>query len=466
MISATVVELSHWQFALTSAFHLVFMPLNLSLSLLLSMTETRNLLSRNSGYKLICEFWTRIFAINFSLGLLARLGMLFQYGTQDSYFSDYAGEVLFLPIGIELLGSFWLAALLFGPYVYGRQAMGKIPHLLISWLLCLALLLGAGWQLLAQSWLENPQAAVFNYQSFRLELNDFKHILENSATVWQVLNDLSLAYLIGAGTILAISSWRWYHHASPEIDRYSYRFAALLGLLAVSSLLTSTLIHHPLTPLASQSVALLTDADRTALTAKTEAKIHNSIYAYRLLLELRDENQSAQLLENFQQNQADLGYVWLLKPWTDHLAEASDQQVKQAAQASLPDKTELMNWLQLFALLCTALSLLGFLLATGFSHRRIPPLWLLKSAYYLGALPWLAALCSWLATQINLQHWGVFAQLPSFLGVSSLATTDLWFNLGLDSMIGLTLLAIAVFLLRPAVMQNLVPLWPESKDEL
>ena len=453
MISETVVALAHWQFALTSAFHLVFIPLNLGLSALLALTESGYVFSGNIRYKIACRFWARIFAVNFVLGWCARLGMAFQFGMQDAYFSHYLGDVFFLPLGIELLSSFFLAAGLFGPFVYGWDCLGKGRHLLITWLLTLAVHVSALWLLISQDWLKNPLGATFNYQSYRLELTDFGQILDNPTAANQVLNGIFCSYLLAAAAILAISAGLLLKNLRPDIGRHGFRFAAIFGLLASLGLGVMHLPPQPANAWQDRMETALSDDNKNP--AIDIAHLRNGMKAYSLLLALRDENKDPQLLADFAEHSGDLGYVLLLKRWTEHLVEASDKQLAQAALATQPAHPQLTSGLYHLPTIGIWLTLPGLLLAALYSRKDYaPPTWLLKLVIYLGPLPWLAIGCGWLATELCKQPWAVFTILPSFLSASSLAASDLWLHLGLDVIAAAALLGLGAVLLRLCLQDN------------
>ena len=82
MISAELVDLSRWQFALTSMYHFIFVPLTLGLSFMLVVMEACYLVTGKEAYKDMTKFWGKLFGINFDLGVATGITMEFQFGTK------------------------------------------------------------------------------------------------------------------------------------------------------------------------------------------------------------------------------------------------------------------------------------------------------------------------------------------------------------------------------------------------
>lgn len=453
MISETVVELSRWQFAITAMFHFLFIPLTLGLSVFLALMESLYVLSGQAVYRYICQFWGRIFAVNFALGVATRLTMVFQFGMNGSYFSHYVGDVFALPLAIEALSAFFLASLLFGPYLFGWERFGKRQHLLIIWLIALAVNLSALWVLIANGWMQNPVGAAFNYQSFRMELTDFAQLLNNPLAAGKAIHTIAAGYATAAATVLAISAWLLLKNRHDELARNSYKLAAPLALAAMLLAVWpgDTGPYHD-SPVQNRKLAALNGGDGKALLPDIEAHIRNGIKAYALLQDLRDENKDPQLLADFDNRKADLGYALLLKRWTEHVVDASDKQIALAAQSALPGPPALLFWTYRFMIACGTVNLLLFALAAwrGLGTKPPPP-WLLKPSLYLLPLPWLACIGGWFVSEAGKQPWAIAEILPTFLSVSSLSAKELIFSLTAYTLAYAALLTLGLFLIRQTI---------------
>ena len=93
MISTELVDLSRWQFALTSMYHFIFVPLTLGLSFMLVVMEACYVVTGKEVYKDMTKFWGKLFGVNFALGVATGITMEFQFGTNWAYYSHYVGDI-------------------------------------------------------------------------------------------------------------------------------------------------------------------------------------------------------------------------------------------------------------------------------------------------------------------------------------------------------------------------------------
>lgn len=454
MISETVVELSRWQFAITAMLHFLFIPMTLGLALLLALMESAYVWSGWAIYKDMAQFWGRLFAINFVLAVATRLLVVFQFGMDGSYFSHYAGDVFALPLAIEALTGFLVAATLFGPYWFGWETLGRKRHLLLTWLIAIAAHVSAYWILVANGWLQNPLGAAFNYRSYRMELTDFAQLIENPVVIAKYLHTVAACYAVAGAALVAICAYWLKRDSQDRLARRSYKLAAGMGLLAL--VLTVALGDN--TPDADN---LIQRAKRAAISGEAdkqllpdfEARIRNGIAAYDLLQQLRDENKDPQLLAGFEQRRADLGYAWLLTPIHKKIVGASDKQINQAAQSALPAYPGLIFWAYRLMIIAGIVGLLGFVLAAwgGWGDKPVP-LWLQGLGIYMAPLPWLASVLGWFVAEAGKQPWAIAGVLPTYLSVSSLSAMQLVVSAIAYALAYALVLGMGLYLMRRAVL--------------
>jgi cytochrome d ubiquinol oxidase subunit I len=424
MISEVVVELSSWQFAATALFNFLFMPLTLGLSLLLAALETLYVLNGQAVYQTACRFWGRILAINFALGVASRLALVFQFGMNASYFAHYVGDVFAVPLAIDALSCCFLASVLFGPYLFGWERFSRSQHLLITWLLALALNAATGLELVAGGWLQHPVGAVFNYHALRMELSDVSLILHNPLAISNALHSITAAYVTGAASVLAISAWLLLKNPTDALAKHSFRLAAVLGLAA-----SLTVCLNAAAPEQLLAQTLSAETNNQPMLDDIKAYIRNGVKAYALLEELRDDKTAPELLIDFQLVQADLGYALLLQRWTNHISQATEQQIAQAAQTALPASPALLQGTYRAMLACGAINLLWFGAAAllGFLKQPLAPK-LLKLGLYLFPISWVGCIGGFYVMAAGMQTWAVAEILPSFLSMSSLSVKELLFS--------------------------------------
>lgn len=451
MISETVVELSRWQFVLSAMFYFLSIPLTLGLSMMMAILETLYVLKEQNLYKTACQFWGRIFAVNFIMGVAGRLVMVFQFGMNASYFSMYAGDIFALPLAIDAISSFFLLSVLFGPYAYGWERLTKRQHLFIIWCFALAVNLSVICLLVANGWLQNPVGLEFNPESFRLELTDFSLLLNNPVLVSKALHTISASYVAAAASVLAICAWLMLKNRQDNVASISYKLAAVIGLLAM--LAVSIGDNTPDQANQFTKFAALNGNDDSSQLVGISSHIRNGIKAYGLLQEIRDDNHEPRLRYEFNQLKADLGYAWLLKHWSEHIIDASDAQITAAAEYCLPAHPDLLFWVYRFMIICGLLSFGWFASALWLgSGEKTPPDSWLKFGYYLLPWSWLACFSGWIVVELGKQPWIIVGVLPAFSSFSSASASEVIFSIISYAISYAFLLLFSLYLIRQVIL--------------
>ena len=456
MISETVVELSRWQFAISAMLHFLCIPMTLGLALLLALMESVFVATGQQLYKTMAQFWGRLFVISFLLAVATRLVVICQFGMNGSYFAQYAGDVFALPLAIEAMTGFFLAAALVGPYWFGWDKLGKSQHLLITWLIALAVNISAYWVLMANGWLQNPLAASFNYQAYRMELNDLGQLFNNPAGIAKYLHTTAASYVTGAATMMAISAYWLRKQPADVMARHSFNLSAVVGLIALVVTVwlgdTTPQLTHPVQ---QAKLAAIQGEDLVKLLPDAEARVRSGIKAFGLLESLRDDQHDPQLLTEFEQHKANLGYGLLLTPFHKAILGATDKQIKQAAQSALPAYPGLLNGAYRAMIAAGVVSLLWFGLAVfnGFKAQLLPT-WLLSASIYLASLPWLASILGWFVAEAGKQPWAIAGVLPTFLSVSSLSVKELLISLLGYGFAYVVLFGAGFYLMRQAIISH------------
>ncbi len=426
MISESIINLTHWQFILPSLHHFLFIPLIVGLSLVLAIMESVYIITGRKDYKAITLFWGKLFGINFAIFLLIKLIIAVQFGMNWSYLSYYIGDILGSSFVIETSIIIFLQASLVGLFIFGWDKLNKGTHLFVTWLMMLSSLMLQGWLLVIKSWMNNPLGADFNYQTMRMELINFTDLIFNSIVYAELIQRLSLSYLLTAVFILAISAYYLLKECKQEIAKASFIFSANFGLIA-TLLIFMIVSFSDILPNTSFSVPSLIDSSKTLATNRQ--RIRNGIKAHTLLDKLRDRQHKEGVLEEFNRYQKDLGYGLLLKQSLENIIEASDEQIELAAQFSLPVKfpsfwsSGIMLTSGIIALIIFINALVASLI---FKYRQS---WLLKISLYSFPLLWIAYLINALSHELAYQPWAVKDVFPIFLSPSSLSESNLWLSL-------------------------------------
>ncbi|MGA9032660.1 MAG: cytochrome ubiquinol oxidase subunit I [Sulfuricaulis sp.] len=477
MVSETVVDLSRLQFAVTALYHFLFVPLTLGLSFILAIMESVYVMTGREIYKDMTRFWGKLFGINFAMGVATGITMEFQFGTNWAYYSHYVGDIFGAPLAIEGLMAFFLESTFVGLFFFGWDRLNRVQHLMVTWLVAVGSSLSALWILIANGWMQNPVGAVFNYETMRMELTSFADLFFNPVAQVKFVHTVASGYVTGSMFVLAISAYYLLKGRDLAFARRSFAVAAGFGLASALSVIVLgdesgyTLgdvqkvklaaiesewetqkppAAFTLFGLPDQEHETTQDAIRIPyllgliatrsvdqpvigikeLVVQHEKRIRSGMIAYRMLERLRTGDKNAAVKAAFEARSQDLGYGLLLKRYTPNVTDATEAQIRDAAQDTIPRVAPLF-WT--FRIMVAAGSLMLFIFAAAFYFcaRRTADRkrWLLRLALYGLPLPWIAVECGWIVAEYGRQPWAIGEVLPTFLGTSTLATSDLIFSI-------------------------------------
>lgn len=157
MFGLTALELARIQFGFTVSFHIVFPAITIGLASYLAVLEGLWLWTRDTVYRDLYHFWSKIFAVNFAMGVVSGLVMAYQFGTNWSYFSAFAGSITGPLLAYEVLTAFFLEAGFLGVMLFGWNRVGPGLHFFATIMVALGTLISATWILASNSWMQTPQ---------------------------------------------------------------------------------------------------------------------------------------------------------------------------------------------------------------------------------------------------------------------------------------------------------------------
>ncbi|RYY96008.1 MAG: cytochrome ubiquinol oxidase subunit I, partial [Comamonadaceae bacterium] len=149
--------LARIQFAFTISFHIIFPALTIGLASYLAVLEGLWLKTRRQEYLDLFQFWLKCFAVAFGMGVVSGLVMAYQFGTNWSAFSKFAGGVTGPLLAYEVLTAFFLEAGFLGVMLFGMQRVGPGLHFFATLMVALGTLISATWILASNSWMQTPQ---------------------------------------------------------------------------------------------------------------------------------------------------------------------------------------------------------------------------------------------------------------------------------------------------------------------
>lgn len=503
MIDLDVVTLSRLQFALTALYHFLFVPLTLGLSLLLAIMESVYVMTGRTVWREATKFWGTLFGINFVMGVATGITMEFQFGTNWAYYSHYVGDIFGAPLAIEGLMAFFLESTFVGLFFFGWKRLSKVQHLSVTWLVALGSNFSALWILIANSWMQNPVGSRFNPQTMRMELTSFSEVFFNPVAQSKFVHTVSAGYVTGAMFVMSIGAYYILRGHHKEIAQRSVTVAASFGLASALSVVVLgdesgytaglnqkmkiaaieamwetetppaafTLFGIP--DIASQSTRYAVKipwvlgliATRSIdtpvegikpLVENADQRIRNGLAAYKWL-SAQGDAPTAGVPKELEKPMSNLGYTLLLKRIRPDIENATEKQIQEAAESTVPDVPVLFwSFRIMVALGFYFIALFGAAFYLS-SRRRIGKPWFLRLAIASLPLPWIATELGWIVAEYGRQPWIIDGVMPTFVGASNVPAHNV-----LLSLLGFVAFYTALALIDLFLIAKYIRLGPES----
>ena len=156
------VTLARAQFAFTMSFHIVFPAFSIGLASYLAVLEARWLMTGREVFLNLFNYWLKIFAVAFGMGVVSGIVMSYQFGTNWSAYADKTGPVLGPMMAYEVMTAFFLEAGFLGVMLFGLDRVGPKLHFLATLMVATGTLISAFWILSANSWMQTPAGYTIN----------------------------------------------------------------------------------------------------------------------------------------------------------------------------------------------------------------------------------------------------------------------------------------------------------------
>ncbi len=508
MFSSSLVDYSRLQFAVTSMYHFLFVPLTLGLSFLLVIMESCFVVTGKEIYRDMTRFWGKLFGINFAMTVATGIAALFQFGTNWAYLSHYAGDIFGVPLVIEGLLAFFLEFTFVGLFFFAWNRVGKKHHLFITFLVAIGSNLSALWLLIVNAWMQFPTGSDFNFITMRMEITDFWAIVTSPWAQTKFMHTINASYMTGAIFVLAISSFYLIRSRDIAFAKRSIKLASVFGLIATVLTLhmgneSAYLVtkNQPTkiaaieasweTQEAPASLSIVAGIDEAArknnfevslpwflglmgtrstsdevlginpLVEAAQEKIIEGAQAVELLSALRKSPADKDLQKRFNEVKASLGYGLLLEKYLNKnsdISQATPEQMRAAALSTIPRVTP-MYWSFRIMVLC-GLICLGIFIATtvcSIKGTLTKKRFLQKITLLSLPLPWLSSEFGWFVSEYGRQPWSIYEVLPVDLSTSTLSPAALFFSIG-----GFALLYLALLLADLWLMKRFIRLGPSS----
>ncbi len=221
-------DLSRWQFATTSIYHFLFVPVTIGLSFLVALLQTTWFRHGDPLYRRLTRFFGTLLLINVAVGVVTGLVQEFEFGMNWSEYSRFVGNIFGGPLAMEGLLAFFLESTFLGIWIFGWDRLSKGLHLACIWLVAGASMLSAAFIMAANSWMQHPVGYVLN-SAKQPVLNDIFALFTNPTFLWGYTHVILASLVTGALVMLAVSAW----HIKRKDAVEAFRRTAIISLVVL-----------------------------------------------------------------------------------------------------------------------------------------------------------------------------------------------------------------------------------------
>jgi len=225
------VFLARLQFALTAMFHFIFPPISIGLAFLISILETLRWRTGDDVYRRASDFWIKLLAVTFVVGVATGIVMEFQFGTNWAGYSRFVGDVFGAPLAAEGVFAFFLESGFLGLLLFGRERISSFVRWLAAVLVWLGATISAFWIIVANSWMQTP--AGYRIVNGRAELTSFREAVFNASTWPRFTHTIASAWVCGSFLMAGIAAWYILKHRHTDVSRVSLRLGVVVALISI-----------------------------------------------------------------------------------------------------------------------------------------------------------------------------------------------------------------------------------------
>ncbi|VTZ26679.1 ubiquinol oxidase subunit I, cyanide insensitive [Methylocella tundrae] len=444
MLGLDALDLARIQFGFTVSFHIIFPAITIGLASYLAVLEGLWLWKKDRVYRDLYHFWSKIFAVNFAMGVVSGLVMAYQFGTNWSYFSAFAGGVTGPLLAYEVLTAFFLEAGFLGVALFGWNKVGPGLHFFATLMVAAGTLVSATWILASNSWMQTPQGFVI--EAGRVVPTDWLDVIFNPSFPYRLVHMTIAAYLATALFVGAAGAW----HLLKGNDTARVR-------KMLSMAMWMALIVAPIQIEAGDQHGLNTLKYQPAKIAAIEGHWRNKPgEAVPLILfgwpDMKSETTKYAL------EIPHLGSLILTHTWDDQFRGLADFPAEDR-----PDSTVVFWTFRIMVGLGVLMLLLGLAsLWLRIKGDLYDTRWFLRFAVLMGPSGILAILAGWLTTEIGRQPWVVYGVMHTRDGVSNHSVLALSLTLGVFIVMYFIVFGTGLFYMLRLVAAGPQDLGPES----
>lgn len=432
MDSAFLIHRLH--FAFTVTYHYLFPQLTMGLAPLIVILKTLAITKQDPTYNQAARFWAKIFGINFVLGVVTGIPMEFQFGTNWSHFSQFAGGVIGQTLAMEGMFAFFLESAFLGLFLYGEKRLSQWAHWTMGLLVFLGSWLSGYFIVATDAWMQHPTG--YAQTANGVQLQSFWALVLNPWALYQYAHNMSGAVITGAFVMAAVGAFYLLSKKHMEHGRIYVKLGVTAGLIF------SLLQLFPTGDLHGKMVAKHQPVTLAAMEALYKTQHGAPLHI------IGQPDVEKQRMDNPVTVPNALSFL-TYRRWN-----AEVKGLDAFPQQDWPQNIPLLYYsyhimVGLGTIFIAVMALSAFLLRKGVLFRTKPMLWVLMLMF---PFPYVANTAGWMTAEIGRQPWLVYGLMRTSEGFSrNVSGGNAMFTL-LGFMGMYTLLSILfLFLIRQAI---------------
>jgi cytochrome bd ubiquinol oxidase subunit I len=228
IVASTVVNLARVQFATTSIYHFLFVPLTLGLGPLVAIMQTLWHRTGDAAWLRLTRFFGTLFLINFAIGVATGLVQEFEFGMNWAVYSRFVGNVFGAPLAIEGLAAFMLEATFLGLWIFGWNRLSPRVHLATLWIAVLGTWLSGYFILVANSWMQHPVG--YKMVNGEAQLTSVWALLSNGFALRAYVHTMLAGLIFGSIVMLGVCCWHFLRGREVDVFRRAAKLALIVAV--------------------------------------------------------------------------------------------------------------------------------------------------------------------------------------------------------------------------------------------
>ena len=228
LLADTTVNLARVQFATTSIYHFLFVPLTLGLGPLVAVMQTMWHRTRDERWLRLTKFFGTLFLINFAIGVATGLVQEFEFGMNWSVYSKFVGNVFGAPLAIEGLAAFMLEATFLGLWIFGWDRLSPRLHLATLWVAVLGTWMSGYFILVANSWMQHPVG--YKIVNGEAQLTSVWALLSNGFALRAYVHTMLAGLIFGSIVMLGICCWQFLRRQDVDLFLKAAKLALIVAV--------------------------------------------------------------------------------------------------------------------------------------------------------------------------------------------------------------------------------------------